>query len=129
MKHLLLFPFPIFILPTAMKAETILVSTPSRFSYESSDTVKQLKVRGLYRRYLTFKGLTDNEYKGTDGYYESEGKSYRECEAGKYTTSWELPIYREGTEGDIENKTFDYELDCRDKNFNRIGDRTAIEQN
>ena len=107
-----------------MNAETILVPTPSRFSYES-DTVKQLKIRGRYGRYLTFKGRTDNEYKGTDGYYESEGKSYSECEGGKCTTFWEPPIYREGTEGGIENKTFDYELDCRDKTFNRIGDRTG----
>ena len=111
-------------LPTVFNAETIVVPTPARFSYES-DTVEQLKIRGRYGRYLTFKGRTDNEYEGTDGYYESEGKSYSECDEGECTTFWEPPTYIEGTEGGIENKTFVYELDCRDKTFNRIGDRTG----
>ena len=111
-------------LPAAINAETIVVPTPARFSYES-ETVKQLKIRGGYGRYLTFRGRTDNEYEGTDGYYESEGKSYSECDEGECTTFWEPPTYIEGTEGGIENKTYVYELDCRDKTFNRIGDRTG----
>ena len=112
------------LLPTAATAETIVVPTPERFSYESN-TVKQLKIRGGYGRYLTFRGRTDNEYEGTDGYYESEGKSYTECEEDNCKTFWEPPTYIEGTEGGIENKTYVYELDCRDKTFNRIGDRTG----
>ena len=112
------------LLPSAANAETIRVPSPSRFSYES-DTVKQLKIRGEYGRYLTFRGRTDNAYEGTEGYYESEGKSYSECEEGECTTFWEPPIYIEGTEGGMENKTFIYELDCRDKTFNRIGDQTG----
>ena len=112
------------ILPNAVSAETVVVPTPARFSYES-DTVKQLKIRGDYGRYLTFRGRTDNEYEGTDGYYESEGQSYTECEDDNCTTFWEPPKYIEGEESGIENKTFVYELDCRDKTFNRIGDRTG----
>ena len=110
-------------LPAVVNADTIVVQTPARFSYES-ETVKQLKIRDSYGRYLTFRGRTDNEYEGTDGYYESEGKIYSECDEGECTTFWEPPTYIEGTEGGIENKTFVYELDCRDKTFNRIGDRT-----
>ena len=121
----LLFPLiTVLILPNAVSAETIVVSTPARFSYES-DTVKQLKIRGGYGRYLTFRGRTDNEYEGTDGYYESEGQSYTECAEHNCTTFLEPPTYIEGEEGGIENKTFVYELDCRDKTFNRIGDRTG----
>ena len=112
------------VLPNAVSAETVVVPTPARFSYES-DTVKQLKIRGDYGRYLTFRGRTDNEYEGTDGYYESEGQSYTECEEDNCTTFWEPPTYIEGEESGIENKTFVYELDCRDKTFNRIGDRTG----
>tara|TARA_Y100001968_G_scaffold50811_1_gene41610 strand:+ start:2716 stop:3195 length:480 start_codon:yes stop_codon:yes gene_type:complete len=112
------------LLRTAANAETIVVPIPERFSYES-DTVKQLKIRGGYGRYLTFKGRTDNVYDGTDGYYESVGKSYTECEEDNCTTYWEPPTYIKGTEGGIENKTYFYELDCLDKTFNRIGDRTG----
>ena len=112
------------ILPNAVSAETIVVPTPARFSYES-DTVKQLKIRGDYGRYLTFRGRTDNEYEGTAGYHDSEGQSYTECEDDNCTTFWEPPVYIEGEESGIENKTFVYELDCRDKTFNRIGDRTG----
>ena len=111
-------------LPIDANAETIVVPTPERFSYESN-TVKQLKIRGGYGRYLTFRGRTDNEYEGIDGYYESEGKSYTECQEDNCTTFWEPPTYIEGEESGIENKTFVYELDCRDKTFNRIGDRTG----
>jgi len=111
-------------LPAAINAETIVVPTPARFSYES-ETVKQLKIRGRYGRYITFKGRTDNKYQGTDGYYESEGKKYSECVNGKCNFFLEPPTYIEGTEGGIENKTFVYELDCKDKTFNRIGDRTG----
>ena len=124
MERLLLTLLAALSLSNAVSAETIVVPTPARFSYES-DTVKQLKIRGGYGRYLTFRGRTDNEYEGTDGYYESEGQSYRNCEEDNCTTFWEPPTYVEGKEGGIENKTFVYELDCRDKTFNRIGDRTG----
>ena len=85
----------------------------------------QLKIRGEYGRYITFEGRSDNEYEGTDGYYESNGKSYTECNEGECTTFWEPPTYREGTEGGIENRIFASELDCIDKTFNRIGDKTG----
>ena len=124
MKRLLLPLLTTLALPNAVSAETVVVPTPARFSYES-DTVKQLKIRGDYGRYLTFRGRTDNEYEGTDGYYESEGQSYTECEDDNCKTFWEPPTYIEGEESGIENKTFVYELDCRDKTFNRIGDRTG----
>ena len=124
MERLLLTLLAALSLSNAVSAETIVVPTPARFSYES-DTVKQLKIRGKYGRYLTFRGRTDNAYVGTDGYYESEGKSYSECDEGECTTFQEPPTYIEGTEGGIENKTYVYELDCLDKTFNRIGDRTG----
>ena len=124
MERILLPLLASIMLPNAVSAETIVVPTPARFSYES-DTVKQLKIRGDYGRYLTFRGRTDNEYEGTEGYYESEGQSYTECEDDNCTTFWEPPTYIEGEESGIENKTFVYELDCRDKTFNRIGDRTG----
>ena len=124
MERILLPLLASIILPNAVSAETVVVPTPARFSYES-DTVKQLKIRGDYGRYLTFRGRTDNEYEGTDGYYESEGQSYTECEDDNCTTFWEPPTYIKGEESGIENKTFVYELDCREKTFNRIGDRTG----
>ena len=124
MKNLLVTLISVLGFPIAISAETIVVPTPARFSYES-ETVKQLKIRGKYGRYLTFTGRTDNEYEGTDGYYESEGEIYNECDNGECKTFWQPPTYVEGTEGGIENKTFVYELDCKDKTFNRIGDRTG----
>ena len=124
MKRILLPLLATLALPNAVSAETVVVPTPARFSYES-DTVKQLKIRGDYGRYLTFRGRTDNEYEGTAGYHESEGQSHTECEDDNCTTFWEPPTYIEGEESGIENKTFVYELDCRDKTFNRIGDRTG----
>ncbi len=124
MERLLLLLLAALTLPNAVSAETIAVPNPARFSYES-DTVKPLKIRGGFGRYLTFRGRTDNTYEGTDGYYKSEGQSYTECEEGNCKTFWEPPTYIEGKEGGIENKSFVYELDCRDKTFNRIGDRTG----
>jgi len=124
MERILLPLIASILLPNAVSAETIVVPTPARFSYES-DTVKQLKIRDDYGRYLTFRGRTDNEYEGTDGYHESEGQSYTECEEDNCKTFWEPPTYIKGKEGGVENKSFVYELDCRDKTFNRIGDRTG----
>jgi len=124
MKRLLLPLLTALAFPTVVNAETIRVPTPARFSYES-DTVKQLKIRGGYGRYLTFSGRTDNEYEGTDGYYDSDGKSHMECEEDNCITFWEPPTFIEGEEPGVENKNFVYELDCRDKTFNRIGDRTG----
>ena len=40
-----------------IRAETVAVSNPAPFSYEE-ETVKPLKIRGKYGRYLTFKGRT-----------------------------------------------------------------------
>ncbi len=70
MKDLILPLLAALALPNAVNAETIRVPTPVRFSYESN-TVKQVKIRGGYGRYLTFTGRTDNEYEETYGYYVS----------------------------------------------------------
>ena len=82
------------------------VKAPSSYKYEE-DSVVQWQVRGKYGRYLSFSGRTIYYDPGTSGY----------CSINKYGGSC-----TPGTPGGNRNENFRYQLDCRDRTFNRDGD-------
>ena len=128
---------------------TVNVATPSEYNYLPK-TVKQLKIRDSYGRYLTFSGRTSNEYAGTGGSYnpgssgrevcstnsgmsptltlnQGAGRRYsynyaRSSHTNCRTEGYEAPSYKPGTSGGIQAQSFRYELDCKDMTFDRKGD-------
>ena len=98
------------------------VKAPPEHSFEQ-DSVLQLKIRGRYGRYITFKGRTKVPYKGTDSYTIGGGVANTNCYGSSCTTYYTPPTTISGTAGGIQHRTFVYELDCIDLTFNRIGDK------
>jgi tetratricopeptide (TPR) repeat protein len=111
---------------------TVNVATPSEYNYLPK-TVKQLKIRGSYGRYIQFIGKTNNAYDGTRGYYNAGSPGRQVCQTyinpmgygGRTNCSTEgyvAPSYRPGTSGGVQAESFRYELDCKDMTFDRKGD-------
>ena len=108
------------------KAETVDIKEPSKYSYES-DSVKQLKVRGDYGRYLIFTGRTENIFRGVAPTFIPGNPGITSCTSfGNNTTCSPLgftsPMYIPGAPGGKQNKNFIYHLDCFDLTFDRKGD-------
>lgn len=127
MRNALLLCGLITLSPSVALGETVNVPAPAPYSYESS-SVRQLKVRGSYGRYITFIGRTSNSWQGTDGYYNPGNPGYVSCTGyGGWTTCRRIgyvpPSYTPGTSGGAENRYFRYDLDCVDGTFDRKGDR------
>ncbi len=106
--------------------KTISVPVPSPHSFESW-SVKQLKVRDRYGRYITFVGRTPNVFGGSSGIYLPGSPGTTSCNTiGSYTscstTGYIAPTSIPGQPGGVQNKQFVYELDCQDMTFDRKGD-------
>ncbi|KZR80305.1 Tetratricopeptide repeat [Prochlorococcus marinus str. MIT 1342] len=106
------------------------VSTPSTYNYEK-DSVRQLKIRGKYGRYLTFIGRTANTYSGTSGSYSPGSGGTLNCSTygsststttNCYRTGYVAPSYTPGRPGGTQHQRFRYELDCQDQTYNIKGD-------
>ena len=113
--------------PLPVEAGTVDVTAPSPYSYEDS-SVKQLKIRGSYGRYITFIGRSTNSWQGTNGYYNPGNSGYVQCNSYGYSTTcnrvgYVAPSYTPGTSGGSSNRHYRYELDCKDGTFDRKGDR------
>ena len=109
------------------KAGTVNVQTPSPYSYEDS-SVRQLKIRGQYGRYITFIGRSTNSCHGTNATYNPGNDGYVQCNSYGYSTTcnrvgYVAPSYTPGTSGGSSNRNYRYELDCKDGTFDRKGDR------
>ena len=114
-------------MPNSFKAGNVNVTAPSTFSYEDT-SVKQLKIRGQYGRYITFRGRSTNSWEGTSGSYNSGSQGTVSCTSYGNSTScnrtgYVAPSYTPGTSGGSTNRSYRYELDCRDMTFDRKGDR------
>lgn len=103
------------------------------FTYRKS-TIKQLKIRGSYGRYITFWGRSVNDYSGTPGYYNSGSSGVINCNTNSFgstattycnRTGYIAPSYTPGTQGGTQKRWFEYQLDCRDLTYNRKGDISA----
>ena len=106
------------------------VSAPSTYNYEK-DSVRQLKIRGKYGRYLTFIGRTPNTYSGTSGSYSPGSGGTLNCSTygsstyattNCYRTGYVAPSYTPGRPGGTQHQRFRYELDCQDQTYNIKGD-------
>ena len=100
----------------------IVVKALPDYSFKKN-TVRQLKIRGKYGRYLTFMGRTKVSYKGTDSYTIGGGMGTTSCYGANCTTYYTPPTTIAGTSGGVQHRYFEYELDCVDLTFNRIGDK------
>ena len=112
----------IIIISSCSNNNEIKVKLPPDYSFER-DTIRQLKIRGKYGRYLTFLGRTKVPYKGTDSYTIGGGMGNTTCYGSTCSTYYTPPTTIPGTSGGIQHRTFEYELDCIDLTFNRIGDK------
>ncbi|ABM78928.1 tetratricopeptide repeat protein [Prochlorococcus marinus] len=106
------------------------VSAPSTYNYEK-DSVRQLKIRGKYGRYLTFIGRTPNTYSGTSGSYSPGSGGTLNCSTygsstyattNCYRTGYVAPSYTPARPGGTQHQRFRYELDCQDQTYNIKGD-------
>lgn len=108
-------------------AQTVVVEAPPAFTYEAS-TVRQLQVRNEWGRYITFTGISTHTFKGTNGYMTQGTPDRQVCTRIGYSNSCRTiygikPQYVAGQPGGTERKSFTYELDCRDRTFDRKGDK------
>ena len=115
-----------FFAPKPVEAGTVNVRRPSQYSYEDS-TVRQLKIRGKYGRYITFVGRSTNSWHGTPGYYNPGSEGSVSCYSYGYSTTcnrvgYVAPSYTPGTRGGSSNRHYRYDLDCKDGTFDRKGD-------
>jgi hypothetical protein len=111
------------------QAETVVVDPPPSFTYEA-DTVRQLQVRNEWGRYITFTGISTHAYTGTNGYMTQGTPDRTVCNTTGYSTSCRTirgikPSFVAGRPGGTERKAFIYELDCRDRTFDRKGDKAG----
>ena len=108
------------------------VDTPNDHEYDPK-SVRQQKIRGRYGRYITFTGITLNEYDGSPGRWNPGQPGRRECKTvygfnntSKTTTCQQVgyvaPSFTPATPGGVERKRFRYQLDCQDMTFDRKGD-------
>ena len=112
------------------------VAAPSDHDYIPR-SVRQLKIRGSYGRYLTFTGTTLNAYAGIPASYNPGSPGRRVCTTtttpnGLYKTTscqqvgYVAPSYRAGTPGGVERRSFRYQLDCKELTFDRKGDYSGF---
>lgn len=101
-----------------LHAQTIEVIPPPAYSYELH-TVKQQKVRGGYGRYITFIGTTIHTWPGSPG-----RPGDIQCSEKKGQITCSLVGYVAPVPAGSVNRSYVYELDCKDLTFDRKGDRT-----
>ena len=108
------------------------VEAPNDHEYDPK-SVQQQKIRGRYGRYITFTGITLNEYDGSPGRWNPGQPGRRECKTvygfnntSKTTTCQQVgyvaPSFTPATPGGVERRSFRYQLDCKDMTFDRKGD-------
>ena len=90
-------------------------------------SVRQLKIRERYGRYLFFIGRSQSEYSASSGTFLPGSPGTTSCNTfGSYTscipTGGVAPSYIPGQAGGIQKRQYIYHLDCKDLTFDRKGD-------
>ena len=112
------------------------VKAHSDYNYKPS-SVRQMKVRGSYGRYISFVGTTLNEYAGTPASYNPGMPGRKVCNTTYgfnnqnktiicQQVGYVAPSYTPGTPGGVERRSFRYQLDCKDLTFDRKGDTSGF---
>ena len=108
--------------PAAALAEVVVVPVPSPYSYDSA-TLRQLNLRGTSGRYIGFIGHSVIEWPAEPAQLDAGNPGTIRCNSN---TCWREgyipPSLRGGTPAGALRQFFNYQLDCRDQTFDRIGD-------
>tara|TARA_Y100001968_G_scaffold303434_1_gene317596 strand:+ start:477 stop:1280 length:804 start_codon:yes stop_codon:yes gene_type:complete len=120
--HYLLLPLILLSYCLPIISAEVEVKEPPKYSYD--DKITNFKVRGKYGRYLRFTGKTRNQYRS---YSDPGSPGQINCTNTGFSTTcrntgYIAPTYKSGG---IQWKNFLYELDCQDRTFNRMGDRSS----
>lgn len=113
---------PFLFSPIQSKAETIIVPVPSPYSYEST-SLKRLFLRGTRWRYIGFTGHTTIQLPARPARFDAGKPGTIRCgRTSCWRDGYEEPSFIGGEAERSIRKFFDYQLDCVDKTFNRVGD-------
>ena len=90
-------------------------------------SVRQLKIRERYGRYLFFIGRSQSEYSASSGTFLPGSPGTTSCNTfGSYTSCIPIggvaPSYIPGQPGGVQKRQYIYHLDCKDLTFDRKGD-------
>ena len=132
--HALLLASPAIALPPAQAAAnyptnqgaapsgTVVVPVPSPYSYDAG-SLRQLNLKGNFGRYIGFTGHTVIEWSATPAQLNPGQPGTLQCRHGSCWLQGTIaPTLIGGTPAGSMRSFFRYELDCRDRSFNRIGD-------
>lgn len=101
---------------------TVVVPVPTPYSYDAG-SLQQLQLNGSVGRYIGFTGHTVIEWAATPARLNPGHPGTLQCRHG---TCWLqgtiAPTLIGGTPAGSMRSFFRYQLDCRDRSFNRIGD-------
>lgn len=101
---------------------TVVVPVPSPYSYDAG-SLRELHLNGSSGRYLGFTGHTVIEWPATPARLNPGTPGTLQCRQGQCWLQGAIPpTLTGGTPAGSMRSFFRYELDCRDRSFNRIGD-------
>jgi len=103
-------------------AQTIVVPVPSPYSYDAG-SLRQLPLNGSNSRYIGFTGHTVITWPATAARLNPGYPGTLQCRNGNcWQQGYIPPSLTGGTPSGLMQSFFRYQLDCRDRSFNRIGD-------
>jgi hypothetical protein len=101
---------------------TVVVPVPSPYSYNAG-SLQQLNLNGNLGRYIGFTGHTVIEWAATPARLNPGHPGTLQCRDGRCWLQGTIaPTLIGGTPAGSLRSFFRYQLDCRDRSFNRIGD-------
>ena len=107
---------------SAARAETIAVPVPSSYSYEST-SLTRLTFGGSTSRYIGFTGHTTIILPAKPARFYAGKPGTIRCDRDScWREGYEAPYFVSGEPERSIRKFFDYQLDCKDRTFDRIGD-------
>ena len=108
--------------PALIKAAEVIVPVPSPYSYDNA-TLRQLNLRGSWGRYIGFTGHSVIEWPAVPAQLNAGNPGTIRCNGDRcWREGYIAPTLRGGTPAGSLRHFFNYQLDCRDQTFDRIGD-------
>jgi hypothetical protein len=108
--------------PLVAVAEVVVVPIPSPYSYDSG-TLRQLNLRGTSGCYIGFTGHSVIEWPAEPARLDAGNPGTIRCNSGNcWREGYVGPALRGGTPAGSLRHYFNYQLDCRDQTFDRVGD-------
>lgn len=108
--------------PAASVAEVVVVPLPSPYSYDSA-TLRQLNLSGTTGRYIGFIGHSVIDWPAEPARLDAGNPGTIRCNSNNcWRDGYIAPTLRGGAPAGSLRHYFNYQLDCRDQTFDRIGD-------